>query len=178
MYFIARISGVSDENGERWLEARADKEKIFRFKAPKTVTLELGDAISFTKDLVGNPTLVEVFKRAGGATIHVRKEDVRDLSDRRIVGEVKFARSGTSIRLYASGQVEVDSPQPGSSGRWGTSGFDELDHFAEYANSVAEHWLSEDFSSAGSREDRAAIIEWINGTALPALRAARARFQR
>jgi hypothetical protein len=167
---IARITKIFRQGKEFWCEARAEEQMLFRFRAPAGEKLSVGDAISYDRRFLGQEAAFQVFKPSGSAVINVRKADVKDLRDRRVIADLVFKRSGTRIVLRATGEPEIMGLQPGASGS-GAALFDSVDGLAAYMRSHHD-WLESSWDSAGPLELREALLKWIKTKAIPELRAA------
>jgi len=165
MGVIAKITSTFKRDGSFWHEARVEGKMRFSFKAPQSAKLEIGDAIEFDALFLDQDAVVPLYSSHRSIVIRVSREDFTDLSDRRILNEVRYEPSGTTIKMIATGQIEVTGPQPGSSGTQSMAGFDCLEDYEWYVSRVRDEWRA-----AGTKAEREAILKWLDETALPALR--------
>jgi hypothetical protein len=166
---LARIMHVFGPGDELWGEARVDKRMVLRFRLP--AGLGLGDVISYDPRFLDQDSGVAVFRYVESAVIHVRSQDTKDLSDRRIIADLNFRKSSTRIILRATGELEITGVSPERFHEGGGSRFDDVAGFVEYINSSKE-WLTPKWNSEGPLKIRKAVLKWIKGTAIPKLRAA------
>lgn len=170
MWILASVTRSFTRNNEDWFEARALNQMLFSFRAPTKGKIKVGDAIAFSPHLLNQDPSVMVFSHTGAATIHVNEEDFKDLSDRRVLLELVFEKSRTTIRLIATGEVEIAGLQPGGGG---ISLFDSTERLERYVKSIGQQWLEPSWNSASSPiELRVALLDWFTTHALPRLKEA------
>lgn len=153
MRVILRVTKTFGKGDETWHEARCDELFRIEFRAPAAVKLNVGDAVEFETTAADRETAMPIFTPRGGASVHVRACDIKDLRDRSVRREFNFER--ITVKLIATGEVELHGPEPQE---W--SRFDDIDGFIHH------------FGTESPSRPTSSALEWIRRAVIPALKAA------